>query len=80
MGGPALVIELAEAVPAAVVERLRGFLAESSAWFEERRTGGYDLNVLAHRLGIKDSGEVDERRPRKDGRAGSARIHGPTTQ
>ncbi|CAM5619395.1 putative protein OS=Kitasatospora aureofaciens OX=1894 GN=GCM10010502_12520 PE=4 SV=1 [Kitasatospora aureofaciens] len=28
-----------------------------------RRTGGYDLNVLAHRLGIKDSGEVDDRRP-----------------
>ncbi|MFJ9774706.1 DUF6368 family protein [Kitasatospora sp. NPDC101157] len=63
MGGPALVIELAETVPAAVVERLRSFLVESSARFEERHTGGYDINVLAHRLGIKESGEVDERRP-----------------
>jgi hypothetical protein len=58
-----LVIELAEAVPAAVVERLRGFLVGSSAWFEEKRPGGYDLNVLADRLGAADPGEVDERRP-----------------
>ncbi|GAA1113789.1 DUF6368 family protein [Kitasatospora arboriphila] len=63
MGGPVLVIELAEAVPAAVVERLRGFLEGSSAWFEEKRPGGYDLNVFADRLGTTDPGEVDGRRP-----------------
>ncbi|MFZ3474971.1 DUF6368 family protein [Streptomyces sp. 4.24] len=63
MGGPALVIELAGAVPAGVVERLRGFLEDSSAWFEEKRPGGYDLNVFADRLGAADPGEIDGRRP-----------------
>ncbi|MEU1036609.1 DUF6368 family protein [Streptomyces mirabilis] len=65
MGGPVLVIELAEAVPATVVGQLRGFLVGSSAWFEEKRPGGCDLNVLADtdRLGATDPGEVDRRRP-----------------
>ncbi len=63
MGGPVLVIELAEAVPAAVVERLRGFLAGSSAVFEEKRPGEYGLSVFTDRLGAADPGEVDGHRP-----------------
>ncbi|MFE0463296.1 DUF6368 family protein [Kitasatospora sp. NPDC058965] len=58
-----MVIELAEAVPPAVVERLRAFLLGSSAWFEEKRPGGYDLNVFADRLGAAVPGGVDGRRP-----------------
>ncbi|MFJ4090893.1 DUF6368 family protein [Kitasatospora sp. NPDC089913] len=63
MSGPVLVIELAEAVPAATVERLRDVLVGSSAWFVEKRPGGYDLNVVADRIGVTDLGEVDGRRP-----------------
>ncbi|MFF2777148.1 DUF6368 family protein [Streptomyces sp. NPDC058052] len=63
MAGPALVIELAEAVPLAAVRRLRDALARSSARFEELRSGGYDLNVHAASIGIQDAGDVDGRRP-----------------
>ncbi|MFH8738324.1 MULTISPECIES: DUF6368 family protein [unclassified Streptomyces] len=63
MSGPVLVIELAEAVPRAVIQRLRGLLVRSSARFEEKRVGEYDLNLHADSLGISDTGGVDGRRP-----------------
>jgi hypothetical protein len=47
MGGPALVIELAEAVPHSAMQRLREFVVRSSASFEEKRVGEYDLNIRA---------------------------------
>lgn len=63
MSGPVLVIEFMEAVPAAAIQRLREFLVGSSARFEEKRVGEYDLNVHAESLGITDTGGVDGRRP-----------------
>ncbi|MEU9060164.1 DUF6368 family protein [Streptomyces sp. NPDC048430] len=63
MGGPVLVIELAEEVPRAAIQRLHEFLVRSSARFEEKRLGEYDLNIHAESLGIKDTGGVDGRRP-----------------
>ncbi|WP_327321315.1 DUF6368 family protein [Streptomyces sp. NBC_01210] len=63
MSGPVLVIELAVTVPRTAIERLREFLARSSARFEEKRVGEYDLNIHAESLGITDTGGVDGRRP-----------------
>ncbi|MFE1796415.1 DUF6368 family protein [Streptomyces sp. NPDC059517] len=63
MSGPVLTIELAEAVPPAVLQRLRAFLIRSSAHFEEQRPGEFDLSVYAPKLGITDTGGVDGRRP-----------------
>ncbi|MEV5689477.1 MULTISPECIES: DUF6368 family protein [unclassified Streptomyces] len=63
MGGPVLVIELAEPVPPASIQRLRELLVRSSSRFEENRVGEYDLNIHAESLGIADTGGVDERRP-----------------
>ncbi|WP_143076718.1 DUF6368 family protein [Streptomyces sp. MUSC 14] len=63
MSGPVLVIELAEAVPSAAIQRLREFLVRASARFEEKRVGEYDLNIHAESLGITDTGGIDERRP-----------------
>jgi Family of unknown function (DUF6368) len=63
VSGPVLVIELAEAVPGAAVERLRDLLVRSSARFEEKRVGKYDLHVRMESLGISDTGGVDPRRP-----------------
>lgn len=51
MSGPVLVIELPQAVPGAVVQRLRGFLMDVAVRFEEKRTGEYDLHVRAESLG-----------------------------
>jgi hypothetical protein len=62
MGGPTLVIELAEAVPDAAIQRLRGLLARSSELLREKRPGDYAVNVFADRLGIADTGGADERR------------------
>lgn len=63
MSGPVLVIELAEAVPRAAIQRLRDLLVRSSARFEEKRVGEYDLNIHAESLGISETGGVDGRRP-----------------
>lgn len=63
MGGPVLVVELAEAVPRAVMRRLRDFLVHSSALFEEKRVGEYHLNIHAESLGVSDTGGADGRRP-----------------
>ncbi|MFJ9968342.1 DUF6368 family protein [Streptomyces avermitilis] len=63
MSGPVLVIELAEAVPRAAIQRLRDLLVCSSARLEEKRVGEYDLNIHAESLGISDTGGVDGRRP-----------------
>ncbi|MFF3558525.1 DUF6368 family protein [Streptomyces sp. NPDC002574] len=63
MAGPVLVIELPEALPGAVVKQLRDLLVGTSAWFEEKRPGEYDINVIADRLGVMNSGDVDKRRP-----------------
>ncbi|MFF2643224.1 DUF6368 family protein [Streptomyces niveus] len=63
MGGPVLVIELAEIVPPASIQRLRELLVRSSSHFEEKRVGEYDLNIHAESLGIADTGGVDGRRP-----------------
>ncbi|MFJ2937892.1 DUF6368 family protein [Streptomyces sp. NPDC087219] len=63
MSGPVLVIELAEAVPLEVIQRLREILVRSSARFEEKRVGEYDVNIHAESLGITDTGGVDGRRP-----------------
>ncbi|MEV1065118.1 DUF6368 family protein [Streptomyces sp. NPDC050263] len=63
MSGPVLVIELAEAVPHSVIQRLREFLVRSSAGFEEKRVGKYDLHIRADSLGITDTAGVDGRRP-----------------
>lgn len=63
MSGPVLVIELAEAVPRVAIQRLRELLVRSSARFEEKRVGEYDLNVHLESLGISDTGGVDRRRP-----------------
>ncbi|MER6160823.1 DUF6368 family protein [Streptomyces sp. NPDC001868] len=63
MSGPVLTIELAQAVPPTVIQRLREFLIRSSAHCEEKRVGEYDLNVHAESLGITDTGGVDGRRP-----------------
>ncbi|MGC4979495.1 DUF6368 family protein [Streptomyces sp. DT193] len=63
MSGPVLVIELAEAVPRAAIQRLRDLLVCSSVRFEQKRVGEYDLNIHAESLGISDTGGVDERRP-----------------
>ncbi|MEV5681228.1 DUF6368 family protein [Streptomyces sp. NPDC052179] len=56
MGGPVLVIELAEPVPPASIQRLRELLVRSSSRFEENRVGEYDLNIHAESLGIADTG------------------------
>lgn len=56
-------LELAEAVPGAAIERLRELLVRSSARFEEKRVGTYDLNVQMESLGISDTGGLDPRRP-----------------
>jgi hypothetical protein len=58
-----LVIELAEAVPHSAIQRLRDFLVSSSAHFEEKRVGEYDLSIRAESLGIPGAGGVDGRRP-----------------
>lgn len=63
MSGPVLTIELAEAVPHAVVLQIRGLLLRSSARFEEKRFGEYDLSVDAESLGITDAGGIDGHRP-----------------
>ncbi|MFE9913230.1 DUF6368 family protein [Streptomyces clavifer] len=63
MSGPVLVIELAEAVPRAAIQRLRDLLVRSSARFEEKRVGEYDLNIHAESLGISETEGVDGRRP-----------------
>src|SRR5690349_2348062 len=63
MSGPVLVIELAEAVPHSAIQRLREFLVRSSARFEEKRVGEYDLHIRADSLGIRDTAGVDRRRP-----------------
>ncbi|MET9473367.1 DUF6368 family protein [Streptomyces sp. NPDC002917] len=63
MSGPVLVIELAEAIPRPVIQRLRDLLVRSSARFDEKRVGEYDLNIHAESLGISDTGGVDGRRP-----------------
>ncbi|MFJ9034926.1 DUF6368 family protein [Streptomyces sp. NPDC102274] len=63
MSGPVLVIELAEAVPHAAIQRLHEFLVRSSARCKEKRFGEYDLNVHAESLGITDTGGVDGSRP-----------------
>ncbi|MFD4483338.1 DUF6368 family protein [Streptomyces sp. NPDC058471] len=63
MSGPVLTIELAEAVPHAVVQQIRGLLLGSSARFEEKRFGEYDLSVDAESLGITDAGGSDGHRP-----------------
>ena len=63
MSGPVLVIELAEAVPRAAIQRLCDLLVRSSARFEEKRVGEYALNIHAESLGISEAGGVDRRRP-----------------
>ncbi|MFI0968450.1 DUF6368 family protein [Streptomyces sp. NPDC021080] len=63
MSGPVLVIELAEAVPHSAIQRLREFLVRSSARFEEKRVGEYDLHIRADSLGITDTAGVDRLRP-----------------
>ncbi|MFF5020164.1 DUF6368 family protein [Streptomyces sp. NPDC001165] len=63
MSGPVLVIELAETVPHAAIQRLRDFLVRSSARFEEKRVGEYDLHIRADSLGITDTAGVDGCRP-----------------
>jgi hypothetical protein len=63
MGGPVLVIELAQAVPRASIQRVREFLVRSSVHFEERRVGEYDVSIQAASLGITDTGDADGRRP-----------------
>ncbi|MFF6787297.1 DUF6368 family protein [Streptomyces sp. NPDC012510] len=63
MSGPVLVIELTEAVPHSAIQRLREFLFRSSARFEEKRVGEYDLHVRADCLGITDTAGVDGHRP-----------------
>ncbi|WP_326718283.1 DUF6368 family protein [Streptomyces sp. NBC_00243] len=63
MSGPVLVIELAEVVPRASIQRVREFLIRSSARFEEKRVGEYDVSIHAESLGITDTGGVDGRRP-----------------
>ncbi|MFJ9909821.1 DUF6368 family protein [Streptomyces sp. NPDC101152] len=63
MSGPVLAIELAEAVPHSAIQRLREFLVRSSARFEEKRVGEYDLHIRADSLGITDTAGVDGRRP-----------------
>ncbi|MFD1829290.1 DUF6368 family protein [Streptomyces desertarenae] len=50
-------------MPRAAMRRLRDLLVRSSARFEERRVGEYDLNIHAESLGIPDTGGVDGRRP-----------------
>jgi hypothetical protein len=57
------VIELAESVPRAAIQRLRDLLVHFSARFEEKRVGQYDLNIHAESLGLSDTGDVDGRRP-----------------
>ncbi|WP_455353050.1 DUF6368 family protein [Streptomyces sp. SYSU K217416] len=63
MGGPVLVVELSEAVPARAVERLRDVLAGVSSRLEEKRVGEYDLHVRAESLGIHVPEGVDGDRP-----------------
>lgn len=63
MSGPVLVIELAEAVPRASIQRVREFLVRSSAHFEETRVGEYDVSIQAESLGVTDLGDSDGRRP-----------------
>jgi hypothetical protein len=63
MSGPVLVIELAEAVSPASIQRVREFLVHSSARFEENRVGEYNVHIHAESLGIKDTRGDDGRRP-----------------
>ena len=57
--GPVLVVELAEAVCAWRIERLRAFLVGSSSPFEEYRLGEYDLNIRAAGLTAMPPGVGD---------------------
>ncbi|WP_392840851.1 DUF6368 family protein [Streptomyces sp. LN500] len=61
--GAVLVVELAESVPVAAIERLREFLVRSSVRLEEKRVGEYDIHVRAESLGVASTGGVDGRRP-----------------
>ncbi|MFF2852085.1 DUF6368 family protein [Streptomyces sp. NPDC058001] len=63
MSGPVLAIELAEPVPLASIQRVREFLVRSSARFEEKRVGEYDVSIHAESLGVTEIGDVDGRRP-----------------
>ncbi|MFE2102298.1 MULTISPECIES: DUF6368 family protein [unclassified Streptomyces] len=63
MSGPVLAIELAEAVSRASIRRVRDLLVRSSARFEEKRFGEYDVSIHAEALGITDTRSVDGRRP-----------------
>lgn len=56
-------IELAEVVPRASIQRVREFLVRSAARFEDKRVGEYDVSIHAESLGITDTGDVDGRRP-----------------
>ncbi|MFB7499373.1 hypothetical protein ACFC09_32615 [Streptomyces sp. NPDC056161] len=75
MSGPVLVIELAAAVPATAIDRLRELLVRSPARFEEEQVGKYDdLNVYAESLGMPHSGGVDPRRCRRTREGGLGKI------
>ncbi|WP_367048589.1 DUF6368 family protein [Streptomyces sp. Je 1-332] len=63
MSGPVLVIELAETLPRAAIQRLRDLLVRSSTRYEEKRVGEYDLHIHVESLGISEAGGVDGSRP-----------------
>jgi hypothetical protein len=63
MSGPVFVIELAEAPSRVAIQRVREFLVRSSAGFEERRLGEYELHIRAESLGVTDTSGEDGRRP-----------------
>jgi uncharacterized protein DUF6368 len=58
-----LVIELAQAVPAAAIQQLRKFLIDVSACFEEKRVGEDGLHISAESLGARDGDPVESPRP-----------------
>ncbi|MEU0939820.1 DUF6368 family protein [Embleya sp. NPDC005971] len=58
-----LVIELAERLSPAVLREFRALMVGLSSYFAEKRSGFFDVNVPAGRLGVEDGREEDRRKP-----------------
>ncbi|MFH8491031.1 DUF6368 family protein [Streptomyces longisporoflavus] len=63
MSGPTLVIELAEPLSPAALREFRALMVGLSSHFAEKRSGFFDVNVPAERLGVEDRREADWRKP-----------------
>ncbi|WP_217134944.1 DUF6368 family protein [Streptomyces sp. AC558_RSS880] len=63
MSGPTLVIELADPLSPSELREFRALMVALSSHFDEKRSGFFDVNVSAERLGVEDGREEDWRKP-----------------